>query len=182
LATARNCTTLPAGRGVTRTSSTPHALITRRHCCPTARCWWQEDLITAPILPARNCSTRPSGCTGGDGLPRTASTPHVLITRRRCCPTARCWWQAEMLLATARNCTTQAGSAGRGLPRSASTPHVTFTRRRCCPTATCWWQGDQVPSATARNCTTSGLDLCGLIGSPKSIPRLHRWCWAAASF
>ena len=33
----------------------------------------------------------------------------------------------------------------------------------------------------ARNCTISGSDLCGRIGSRKSRPRLHRWCLAAAS-
>ena len=28
-------------------------------------------------------------------MPRAASPPHALITRRRCCPTARCWWRGE---------------------------------------------------------------------------------------
>jgi hypothetical protein len=35
---ARNCTTQPAGHGPLRAASSPHALITRRRCCPTARC------------------------------------------------------------------------------------------------------------------------------------------------
>ena len=184
---ARNCTTRPAGPGLPRAASTPHAIVTRRRCCPTARCWWQEEQIPAALLPARNCTTRPAG----RGLPRAASTPHAMshgdvaaqrqgaggrgidssgillparncttrpaglgratgslntarITRRRCCPTARCWWQGDLIAAAllpARNCTTQ--PAGPGLPLAASTPHAIFTRRRCCPTARCWWQGDR---------------------------------------
>ena len=92
LLAARSCTTRPAGRGVRRAASTPHAIITRRRCCPTARCWWQGDLATAAILAARNCTTRPAG----PGVPPAASTPHALSTRRRCCPTARCWWQGDI--------------------------------------------------------------------------------------
>ena len=38
---AGNCTTRPAGRGLPRAASTPHGFITRRRCCPTARCWWR---------------------------------------------------------------------------------------------------------------------------------------------
>ena len=143
-------------------------LVTRRRCCPTARCWWQGEIITAAILPARNCTTRPAGldCHGqphhrtrvhtatllpngkvlvaggysnsgyltsaelydpasGTGLPRAASTPHASITRRHCCPTARCWWQGD----SRQRLSYQRGTgttrpAGRGLPRAASTPHA----------------------------------------------------------
>ncbi len=237
-----------------RAASTPHALITRRRCCPTARCWWQGDLMAASCVPARNCTTRPAG----RGVPRAASTPHALITRRRCCPTARCWWQGEMRrhsyqrgtvrpcqrdvechgslhtaradhtatllpngkvlvaggsnngayltsaelfdpalgiarsgawiatdsLNTARSDLTSATLLPNGkvlvrrrtrapaiagnsaelydsrrdqrdveLPRAASTPHAIVTRRRCCPTARCWWQGDLVPSAICQRGT-----------------------------
>ena len=66
--------------------------ITRRRCCPTARCWWQGDLVAvASFLAARNCTTRPPG----RGVPPAASPPHALITRRPCCPTARCWWPGD---------------------------------------------------------------------------------------
>ena len=88
---ARNCTTRPAGAGLPRVASPPHANITRRRCCPTARCWWQGDM-TAALLAARNCTTRPAGA----GVPRLPSPPHAMDTRRRCCPTARCWWQGDM--------------------------------------------------------------------------------------
>ena len=92
LLAARNCTTRPAGRGLPRAASTPHVFTTRRRCCPTARCWWQGELITAAtLLAARNCTTRPAG----RGVPLAASTPHALLTRRRCCLTARCWWQGD---------------------------------------------------------------------------------------
>ena len=44
---ARSCTIRRAGLGLSRAASTPHVNSTRRRCCPTARCWWQEDLGTA---------------------------------------------------------------------------------------------------------------------------------------
>ena len=153
---ARNCTTLPAGLGVSPATSPPYTTITRRRCCPTARCWWQGDQITPS---ARNCTTLPAGC----GLPRAASTPDASFTRRHCCPTARCWWPRDLTTAilTARNCTTL--PAGCGLPRATSVPGATLPRRRCCPTARCWWPQERVPAASflaARNCTTrpAGLD------------------------
>ena len=51
--------------------------------------------VTAAISRARNCTTRPAG----PGVPPAASTPHAMVTRRRCCPTARCWWQGDMIAA-----------------------------------------------------------------------------------
>src|SRR5205823_9222722 len=53
-----------------------------------------------------------------------AYPPPATRTRRRCCLTARCWWQGDMIavsvLPPARNCTTQ--PAGLGVPRATSTP------------------------------------------------------------
>ena len=46
-------------------------------------------MATAAFSPARNCTIRPAG----PGRPPAASTPHAMVTRRRCCPTARCWSQ-----------------------------------------------------------------------------------------
>ena len=65
--------------------------------------------------------------------------PHVVCTRRRCCPTARCSSQAvndnRRRFSRARNSTIR--RAGPGRPPAASPPHAMFTRRRCCPTARC---------------------------------------------
>ena len=36
--------------------------------------------------------------TGAGAAPAT-SVPHVGITRRRCCPMARCWWRREPMIA-----------------------------------------------------------------------------------
>ena len=74
----------------------PHALITRRRCCPTARCSSQAVYDSSVNLSrARNCTIR----RAGPGRPPAASAPHALVTRRRCCPTARCWSQAVMTTA-----------------------------------------------------------------------------------
>src|SRR5260370_30868683 len=75
--------------------STPHAMYTRRRCCPTAWCWLQGDLIAVAFLPARNCTIR----RAGPGPLPPASTPHAMSTRRPCCPTARCWLQGDLIAA-----------------------------------------------------------------------------------
>ena len=33
----------PLEAGAAPAASAPHAINTRRHCCPQARCWWQEE-------------------------------------------------------------------------------------------------------------------------------------------
>ncbi len=66
-------------------------LVTRRRCCPTARCSSQADLTAAALSRARNSTIR----RAGPGRPPAASPPHAIFTRRRCCPTARCSSQAE---------------------------------------------------------------------------------------
>ena len=50
----------PRGTWSPVAASTPHGLITRRRCCPTARSWWRGELLTVSLLPARNCTTRSS--------------------------------------------------------------------------------------------------------------------------
>src|SRR6266496_1113539 len=44
---------------------------------------------------ARTCTTRrrKPGAT-----PTATSTPNVPVTRRRCCPQARCWWRGDLML------------------------------------------------------------------------------------
>jgi hypothetical protein len=67
--------------------SSPGALVTRRHCCPTVRCLSREERTsTLELWRARNSTIRRAGL----GPPLAASEPHAIITRQRCCPTARC--------------------------------------------------------------------------------------------
>ena len=169
----------------TPAASPPHAIITRRRCCPTARCSSQEELTSAGL--SRERGTLRSGerdldghrqprhrtrCSHGDvaaqrqGARRRRCRRHRQlsrergtlrsgerdldghrqprhrtrsITRRRCCPTARCSSQevsdGSQHLSRARNSTIR--RAGPGRPPAASPPHAMFTRRRCCPTARC---------------------------------------------
>ena len=49
-------------------------------------------MTTAAISRARNSTIRRAGL----GRPPAASPPHAMITRRRCCPTARCSSQADL--------------------------------------------------------------------------------------
>ena len=61
-------------------------MVTRRRCCPTARCSSQGDgKFTAPFSRARNFR---SGERNLDG--HWQPCHRRLVTRRRCCPTARC--------------------------------------------------------------------------------------------
>ena len=114
----------------------------------------------------------------GPGRPPATSTPHALITRRRCWPTARCSSQGEVSMAPAaisraRNSTTR--RAGLGRPRAASTPHALLTRRPCCPTARCWSQGDRMGSGVsrARNCTIRRAELGAATGSLGTARNWH---------
>ena len=141
LSRARNCTTRRAGRWTC--DGQPQHRTRFSHGDVAAQrqgAGGRGMMVAVALSPARNCTTR----RAGPGLPRAASTPHAFVTRRRCCPTARCWWQGDMAavvrFSRARNCTTR--PAGPGRPPAASTPHAEFTRRRCCPTARCWWQGE----------------------------------------
>src|SRR5262245_36749491 len=93
---ARNCTIPPAGHGLPLATSTTHAFMTQRHCCPTAWSLLQGDVM-APVstLPtpslARNCTI----LRAGPGISPAASTTDVLLTRPACCPTAWSLLQRE---------------------------------------------------------------------------------------
>ena len=72
LSRARNCTIRLPGRGVPPAASPPHASLTRRRCCPTARCWSREDMTAAAFSRARNCTIRPAGLWSATGSLATA--------------------------------------------------------------------------------------------------------------
>ena len=130
------------GLGLPRAASTPHAqshgnVAAQRQGAGGRR---SNNSTVYDSRPARNCTTRPAGL----GQPRAASTPHAMVTRRRCCPTARCWWQGINRHGhrPARNCTTRQAATWTATRQP---QHRTrgITRQRCCPTARCWWQGDR---------------------------------------
>ena len=143
---ARNCTTRPAGRGVPRAASPPHALTHGDVAAQRQGAGGRGTDTGGTLSAARNCTTRPAGL----GVPRAASPPHAIITRRRCCPTARCWWRED--INGGHSC--QRGTVRPGQRTWSATgqpQHRTpGTRRRCCPTARCWWQGEVIPTAASR--------------------------------
>src|SRR4029077_14849481 len=116
-------------------ASLQHGHFTRRCCCPTAKCSLQQvahQVITrrglSTVSRARNSTIR----RAGPGRPPAASPPVALVSRRRCCPTARCSSQQVLTaapLSQARNSTIR--RAGPGRPPVALTPHAEVTRRRC---------------------------------------------------
>ena len=92
----RNCTTRPAGPGVSLAGLTLHALRTRRPCCKTAWSLLQGDLTTiSTVWRARNCTTR----RALPGLPRAALPAHAIFTRRPCYKTARSLLQGDLVAA-----------------------------------------------------------------------------------
>ena len=71
---ARNSTIRRAGPGHRPAASPPHAMFTRRRCCPTARCSSQGDCNGSLRLSrARNSTIRRAGL----GRPPAASPPHA---------------------------------------------------------------------------------------------------------
>ena len=73
---ARNCTTQRAGPGVPRAASTPHAIFTRRRCCPTAWCWSQGD-DNGGALTSAELYDPASGTWSATGSLNTARDQHT---------------------------------------------------------------------------------------------------------
>src|SRR5260370_22682623 len=66
-----------AAHGVPRAASTPHAIVTRRRCCPTARCLSQEVRATAAILPRAELYDPASGTWTATGSLATTRYYHT---------------------------------------------------------------------------------------------------------
>src|SRR6266536_2675150 len=124
----------------------------------------------------------------GAGGSHTASTPHALVTRRRCYKTAWSLLQggaiAILIVPRAPNCTTR--RAELGLPQAASTEHVIGTRRRCYKTAWSLLQGGKTVITIflprPPNCTTrrAGPGLSQAASTPHA-PVTRRRCYKTAS-
>ena len=72
LSRARNSTIRRAGPGRPPAASPPHAMLTRRRCCPTARCSSQADLTTAASLASAELYDPASGTWTATGSLATA--------------------------------------------------------------------------------------------------------------
>jgi hypothetical protein len=108
-----------------------HSLITRQHCCLTARCSSPVDPGEDPRNPpTRNSTIRPPGF----GQTAEALSRHAINTQQHCYLTAR--YSSRAVLPTtikppARN--SSIPLAGRGQRPAASSAHALSTPQHCCP-------------------------------------------------
>ena len=125
-----------AGPGRPQVASLTDAVVTQRHCCPTARC--SSQAVNG--CKSRERGTLRSGERDLDGhrqpRHRTRCSHGDVAAQRQGARRRR----LTLRHLRARNSTIR--RAGPGRPPAASITHAIGTRRRCCPTARCSSQAD----------------------------------------
>ena len=148
-------------------------MITRRRCCPTARCWWQGDDNGSAILASAELYDPASGTLE---RPPAASPPHAIshgdVAAQRQGARGRGSWIGGSLTSAELY---DPAERDLDVPPAASPPHAIVTRRRCCPTARCSSREDLTAALSASaELYDVGLGFISRIGSRKSPRRLHR--------
>ena len=219
---APSCTTRRPAPGRRPAVSPRRATATPPRCCPTARCWWRGDGLSAAALasaelydpatgtwtrhrqsrrsalrPHRDAAAQRQGAGGGGiGCDSGCLPAPSCTTRRR--ERGRCHRQPDHgALRSHGDAAAQRQGAGGGrrlVRRRLPAPSCTtrppgcwsatgqpghgarnLTRPRCCPTARCWWREDGVLAVLlpAPSCTTRRPDSWSATGSLATARDIH---------